>query len=294
MKEIRDDEFRVIGQQTATPNPAGRVIRRKWLPWLIAFLVLSAAACLIGYLTHRDAGNAPEEPVVFDPVPEPAPAPPAILPLSRADNALTHAFTERVDTVVNDVSLSLYIPHNAVPGLAIGTPDIHDSRIVLVTQAADIRADNGKIAGAFVVDGKPLSWSLSKRGYCGIIDGRITIGTAASSPLFEEAVEKGGCFFRQYPLVDNGTPVNNEPKGKSTRKALCDRNGEIFVAISNTHESFHDFAQALADLQVDNAVYLVGSDSYGYWRDASGHLTQLSLKRRGGYKYENYIRWVAE
>lgn len=293
MKEIQDDEFRVIGQRDGASSAEGRKGWRRWLPWVVAAIVLATVVCMICFSGAKHQSAKGEE-VVFDPTPEPVPAAAAVSPLSRADRNTTRAFTERIDTVINDVSLAIYIPHNAVPGLAIGTPDINDKRIVLVTQAADIRADNGRIAGAFVVDGKPLSWSLSKRGYCGIIDGHITVGTADSSPLFEEAVEKGGSFFRQYPLVDNGQPIDNEPKGKSIRKALCDRAGEIFVAISNTPESFHDFAQALADLQIDNAIYLVGSDSYGYWRDVSGRLTQLSLKWRGGYKYENYIRWMAD
>lgn len=79
----------------------------------------------------------------------------------------------------------------------IGVPDIFDKSIILATQAADVRADNGKIVGAFVVKGKPYSWGLS------------------NSPLFEEATEKGGYFFRQYPLVDKGVLVGNEPKGNS-------------------------------------------------------------------------------
>ena len=190
--------------------------------------------------------------------------------------------------------MDIYIPHNAKPSLAIGTPDIFDKNIVLVTQAADIRADNGKINGAYVLAGKPMAWGLSKKGYVGIIDDKITVGVADNSPLFEEATEKGGYFFRQYPLVDNGVLVENEPKGKAIRKAICDRAGEIIVVMSISPESFHDFAQALVDLQVDNAVYLVGSDSYGFFRDKYDHLTQICEKRREGYKYENYIKWTIE
>lgn len=32
--------------------------------------------------------------------------------------------------------------------------------------------------------------------------------------------EKGGYYFRQYPLVDNGVLVDNETKGKAIRKAI--------------------------------------------------------------------------
>ena len=60
-----------------------------------------------------------------------------------------------------------------------------------------------------------------------------------------------GYFFRQYPLVKDGQVIDNEPKGKSIRRAICDRQGEIFMVETGSIESFHDFAQALADLGVD-------------------------------------------
>lgn len=237
------------------------------------------------------------DPVVFDPstVVEPTDSiKEKVEPLGNYADTTGKAYTEHLKLTINDIPLDIYIPHNAKPSLAIGTPDIFDKNIVLVTQAADIRADNGKINGAFVLAGKPMAWGLSKKGYVGIIDDTIMVGVDDNSPLFEEATEKGGYFFRQYPLVDNGVLVENEPKGKAIRKAICDRAGEIIVVMSITPESFHDFAQALVDLQVDNAVYLVGSDSYGFFRDKYDHFTQIYEKRRGGYKYENYIKWTIE
>ena len=202
------------------------------------------------------------------------------------------AYTEHIEMTVNDIPLDIYIPHNAKPRLFIGTPDLNDKNVIFTTQAADIRADNGKINGAFVLAGEPKAWGLSKKGYCGIIDGKITIGVAANSPLFEEATETGGYFFRQYPLVDNGKLVENEPKGKAIRKAICDRGGEILVVMTQEPESFHDFSQALIDIGVGNAVYLVGSVSYGYFRDKLDQLSIIYNKQRGGQKYENHIQWV--
>ena len=204
------------------------------------------------------------------------------------------AYTEHIEMTVNDIPLDIYIPHNAKPRLFIGTPDLNDKNVIFTTQAADIRADNGKINGAFVLAGEPKAWGLSKKGYCGIIDGKITIGVAANSPLFEEATETGGYFFRQYPLVDNGKLVENEPKGKSIRKAICQRGEEIVVVMTSEPESFHDFSQALIDLGASNAVYLVGSASYGYFRDKLDQLSIIYNKQRGGQKYENHIQWVKE
>ena len=287
-KDIKDDEIRIIGTTQEEKKKGGL-----W-GWLA--ITGLAIACLVGVILYisrdKESGAAQEEnyEVVFEPT---APATPEKEEVKWFGNYSdsTKAYTEHLKKTVNDIPLDIYIPHNATPELFLGVPDLMDKSIVLTTQAADIRADNGKIVGAFVLKGEPLSWGLSKRGYCGIIDGKVTVGVADNSSLFEVATETRGYFFRQYPLVDNGVLVENEPKGKSIRKALCDRNGEIFVVMTEGQESFHDFAQALVDMGVDNAIYLVGSVSYGYFRDYYDHLAIIYDKRRRGYKNENFIVW---
>lgn len=292
INDIQDDDFRVIGGSKGTTSPTEE--SKKKLRWYI--IVPAVLLCIIALLLftfNREDKPVPEVEVVFDPVPVETvkPVEEKVTPLGNYSDTSGKAYTEHLRDTINDIPIDIYIPHNAVPELMIGVPDIHDKTIVLTTQAADVRADNGKIVGAYVVKGKPLSWGLSKKGYCGIIDGKLTVGVADNSPLFEEATEKGGYFFRQYPLVDNGVLVENEPKGKSIRKALCDRNGEIMLVMTQAPESFHDFAQALVDMKIDNAIYTVGSTSYGYFRDKFDHFEQIYEKRRGGYKYENFIVW---
>ena len=293
--DIHDDDLRVIGQRKPSDPKVGgcHADKRVWL--LVSLLLLALLSAVVFLWNKGDSSQGlPPEDVVFEPMSDVAPFE-DVLPLGDySDTTFTKAYAEHLRDTINDIPLDIYIPHNAVPELVLGVPDIHDKSIVLTTQAADIRADNGKIVGAFVLKGKPLSWGLSKKGYCGIIDGRLMVGVADNSPIFEEATEKGGYFFRQYPLVDNGVLVENEPKGKSIRKALCDRNGEIMVVMSQTPESFHDFAQALVDLKVDNAIYLVGSSSFGYFRDRYDHLAIIYNKFRYGYQYENFIVWKSK
>lgn len=287
--DIQEDEIRVIGQPVKfLPKTGG-------YRWLI-FPAIALCCIVMGVLAWRAFRSVPETdvPGVFEPenvvVGSEAEFEPIVF-LGDYSDTTRKAYTEHLKQIVNDIPLDIYIPHKAHASLSIGTPDINDKSIIFVTQAADIRADNGKINGAFVLAGQPMAWGLSKKGYVAIINDTIKVGVADNSPLFEEATEKGGYFFRQYALVDNGKLVENEPKNKSIRKAICDRGGEIMVIMSETPESFHDFAQALVDLKIDNAVYLVGSDSYGYFRDKYEHFTQFSEKKRGGYKYENYISW---
>lgn len=292
--DIHDDELRVIGQNR-TFHTSDNTKPKKYWWWIAAVLLVCGIIASVFLFSGKEEEVSESEIVVFEPMTKSEDDPVAeesLAPLGDySDTTLTKAYTEHLRDTINDIPLDIYIPHNAVPELVLGVPDIHDKSIILTTQAADIRADNGKIVGAFVLKGRPLSWGLSKKGYCGIIDGKLTVGVADNSPIFEEATEKGGYFFRQYPLVDNGVLVENEPKGKSIRKALCDRNGEIMVVMSQTPESFHDFAQALVDLKVDNAIYLVGSSSFGYFRDRYDHLAIIYNKFRYGYQYENFIVW---
>ena len=209
-----------------------------------------------------------------------------------SDSAAT-PYVERLDTVVAGHPLKLFIPHHATPRLHVGQPDEKNLQAMMGFQAADIRADNYDILGDFVLAGEQLTRGVSKKGYCAIVDGKITVGVGENTPLLGEAVSKGGYFFRQYPLVDNGNPVENKPRNKTVRKALCDRGGQVFVVFSGLDETLTEFAQALAALGVDNAIYLVGSDaSFGWAVDADGNREQFgNVDRRPEYKNESYILW---
>ena len=294
--EIRDDEIRIIGKNGKQTDQGGR----KWL-WISlgAVAVVAVVLVLVLSLSGRKRTNNEAEvvPELFDPVPvveQPSESESEKKAWLGDYSDETTPYTEHIRRTINDINLDIYIPHNARPSLLLGVPDPSDSRIIFANQAADVRADNGKINGAYVLAGKPLAWGLSKKGYVAVIDGEVTVGVADNSPLFEKATETGGYFFRQYALVDNGVLVENAPKNKAVRKAICDRAGEIMVVMSESKESFHDFAQALVDLQVDNAVYLVASISHGFYRDRDGEFQMIYERGQIRYPNENYILWTVE
>ncbi len=200
-------------------------------------------------------------------------------------------FVEITDTTVNNVSLAVFHPRNATPMLHIGTDVLHDSDAVLAVQAADIRNDNDEIVGAYVLEGNLISKGKSKSGFCAIIGGNITIGVADSTPYFEQAIESDGYFFRQYPLVIAGQVVENKPRGQAFRKALAEWNGTTVVILSHTKLTFHDFAQSLADLGVTNAIYLVGSTSFGYAINSEGNRIEFGKEAINASANTNYIVW---
>ena len=252
-KHIPDDEFRVIQRGTdgyGSFESYSMLFRGHGISLISAFIVIA-----LGIWAILSWPNDKAQPGIDDAI-EAEGIHGSAEPVITLGCETELSFTEKIDTVINDVQLSLYIPHNAVPQLIIGTPPQADKDIILIVPAADISEDTQEIIGSFILDGEIKARGTSREGYCAIIDGKMTIGVGRNSPLFEEAVEKSGCFFRQYPLVDNGIPVDNAKRGKDERCALCSRAGEIFIAVSETAESYHDFAQALSDLGIDNAINL--------------------------------------
>lgn len=277
--DIKDDEIRLIGRQEVMRKP----FYRRWWFWtaVMAAVVLLAAALV---LTLRSKVSKPVE--VPEPLAESVPVAPTIVQSEPATVLVR-------DTVINDVPLRLLTPVNAVPELCLGIPDTTDPSLILGLQAADIRADNHKIVGAFVLKGELLSRGVAKKGFCAILDGKIQLGMAESTPLFEEATDKDGYFFRQYPLVSQGGMVENKPKNKALRHALCELNGQIVVVSSLDKESFHDFAQAVADLGVQNAIALTGGDSYGFRRDQENGFQPWGgdVKMWKHLEHVNFIVW---
>ena len=293
LKDIRDDQIRIVGEGVRR-KPLSRSV---WIIIISIIVLISAGVIALFVSNHEEAAivelKAPE-PALFEP--EIAPEPIKHEWIGRKVDSLQVGFTEIRDTLINDIPIQIFIPHNAEMTLHIGRMDKEDKSVIYAAQAADVRADNGGIVGAFVLKGEPKAWVLSKKGFCASINGQITIGVAENSPLFEKATEEGGYFFRQYPLVSNGKLVENEPKGKSIRRAICDRQGEIFMVETGTTESFHDFAQALVDLGVDQAIYLVGSTAYGWAVDENGKTHEFGednyyTGRRKMPKNTSYIVW---
>jgi hypothetical protein len=221
---------------------------------------------------------------------------------STPDNAGQHSFEksksqayiEVSEETVNDVPMFVYKPHNARMTLVIGLPDKSDSTILFTARAADIRADNYDILGDFVLAGVPLSRGNTKTGFCAVINGKITIGTAKTTPLLEEAIQSKAYFFRQYTLVSNGQLVENNPKNKSIRRALATRGGEIVMVESRSMESFHDFSQALVDIGISDAIYLLGSTSYGWYLDEENRRVEFGVERDTGEWKVSYIVWRKE
>lgn len=257
MRELNDNEIRVIGSDMAYSK---RTLRRRWLVAIVA--VLAALAVLAGCLWWASRkGDAPAVGTHAGALEGDAPA----QGVAMEREAATAGLAART-VVVNDVPLVIYEPRNLRASLRVGPlPDEPVDSIVMALQAADLRADNLQIVSAFVRQGELLSRGTAKLGFCAIVGDSIMLGVDRATPYFELALNEGGDFFRQYPLVASGKVVENVIKNKAIRRALALIDRRVVVVVSQTRESMHDFAQALADTGAEVAVSLVGSKMSTGW-----------------------------
>lgn len=280
--DINDDEIRIISSEGGAPLRG----KRKKIPaflWILASIIVVGILAILFFPTGKTEEGVPrietsEPTIVFE-------------NNAGAEMVSPNQFVVRHDTTVNNVGLIILTPHNATPTLEVSNDVLSDSTAVMIVQAADVRGDNGGIVGAYVVKGELVGKGEAKAGFCSIINEEVTVGVADATPLLEQALTTDGYFFRQYPLVVGGQIVENKPKGKSIRRALAEINGTICVVISRDRLTFHDFSQALIDSGVRNAIYLVGGEAYGQYRDADGNVFSYNTPWDRYIDNVNYIVW---
>ena len=295
MKDLGDDEIRVIGDESPQGDESQNRSKKLWLR-LVAVIVL-CALMVLGVLQLLKMCQPPlnkdSVPTYFDSATVVSPThSPIVKQRPMSPDTLVGITCQ--DTVVNDIPLTIYYPHNLRAQLHVGelrdqkeTPDI-----LMALVAADIRADNGEIVSAFVHHGEPVSRGIAKQGFCAIIDGKIMLGVDTETPLYERAIEHEGDFFRQYPLVSKGEIVENKVKNKAYRRALAKIGGEVVVVATGTEESLHDFAQSLVDVGAETAVNLVGSKMRTGWINLGDTIIKGEEKNYGPLPANvNYIVW---
>lgn len=300
--EINDDEIRIISsdsdiQMQHSHSSKEKVEQKKninWTIWLIigSVILIGALAVFFWWEVKKDT----EESITSDYISYKASQEifnrelVSEVPVQKKTIS-RNGYVEINDTVINKAPLTIFVPKNSVPRLKLGVDALKDTTAVFVVPAADVRKDNGQIVGSYVYEGNLLSRGQSKAGFCAIINGKLIIGVADSTPYLEQAIESGGYFFRQYPLVVGGQAVENKLKLSSFRKALAELNGEIVVIMNHEKQTLNEFANTLIDIGVINAIYLVGSTAPGFAIEADGKKIEFGKEIENIPENANYIVW---
>lgn len=287
--DMNDDEIRIISRHPDAPQKKSESQSRfPWTTLILAISIVMAVILLIiffNYTKHTSAYDHLEIRKELKNTPSPEKR-------EAVDSIFSeHPYVEILDTLVGNEHLTIFIPRFAKPRLHVGTNILQDDEAVFVLQAADVRKDNGGIVGAYVLQGELLSRGQSKAGFCAIINDELTVGVSDATPYLEKAIENDGDFFRQYPLVVAGQMVENKLKLSSLRRALAEWNGETVVVMSRNRMTLNQFAETLVDLGVTNAIYLIGSASYGFAKDENGDRIIFGQKKKNPAEKSNYIVW---
>lgn len=282
-KNRHDDEVYILGSEL--PQNNGKISgKRKWIILSVCLAIIIIAALYVIFSTK-------EQTLEYYFEPEETPQQSISTTITDNENANQKGYIDTQEVTINNASLLLHIPYNATMSLELGLPDKSDSTIIFTTQAADIRKDNKRIVGEFVLAGKQLAQGIAKKGFCAVIDNSISIGTGNETPLLRQAIENNGYFFRQYPLVSNGIPIENNPVNKSIRRALAIRNEQVMMITSQDALSFHEFSQALVDMGVSDAIYLVGGNAYGWYYNKEPDRHEYGNERLDFPEYTSFIVW---
>ena len=278
--DIGDNEIRVLGATEPKEERKPKPKRHWWLWVLLAILVMLALYVFLAMSRTNYSSSIYSEETATDTTEN----------VTYQTQAETKAYTQVSNETVNDIALQIYTPVGGHVELLVGQLPPDDKSIILAAQAADYRKDNGQISGAFVYKGELLSRGHPKYGFCAIIGNKLTMGMSPETSLFERAVEQEGYFFRQFSLVHDGKPGESLPKGKAIRRALCYYQENIVIIESVERESLHDFAQALMDMGVQEALALVGSVSLPLYVNEEGQSITQELEHWDEAQ-ETYIVW---
>ena len=264
MKRNEEDEIQVLGTSSCKRRK-GKTVR---LGIFVLCLVLLAGS-VVWFVRNSEDGDEMEGQILE--MEQQMVAPAGSLPRGVSSLVLS------IDSI-NDVKMRIYALNSLSAGLSFDLPDKGDTTVFLVVPAADIRRDNSGIVGDFVLRGERLARGKRKSGYCAVLDGQVVLGNATDDEVMERCLRQKGDFFRQYPLVINGEIQENRLKGKALRRALARQGDNLYFVESCNRESVYDFAEALADFGFSEALYLVGGNTYGWWREDGKNVHELSRR----------------
>ncbi len=230
---MREDEIQILGTSQ-------KKNRKRILWWFVSLVVLLLTAlAVIWGVTNANRRNAILNKVVAD-----------VTPLSILSSQESGLYT--FDTEMNDISISTLHLVNMRTQLTQSVPEYEDSTMLLSVIATRKRA----VGSDLVIDGKQISRGKPMSGFCAIVNGNVAIGESKDDDVMNYCIEHGGSFFRQNMLVRNGEVLEVALKGKAPRCALARQGNDMYVVYTLDEESVHDFAEAMVDIGVLDALLL--------------------------------------
>lgn len=168
------------------------------------------------------------------------------------------------------VAMDFYAIHGLKASIEFEEPDTADTSVYLYCRSADFKADSTYI-GSLVVNGKEYQSDTHRLGYMAMLGGNCVIGISRSEKVKDYVEERGGCFFRQFILVSDGTiPSRFFLHGKVERRAIGRIGDQLYFIATRHKETLWDFADALREYGFIDAIYITGGADFVFYRSKDG------------------------
>lgn len=206
--------------------------------------------------------------------------------------------------------LNLYYPDFDRIEMQFGEPPSRRDKSVIFccmaafTERRLLRFSHENIAGPYIDDGVlyPGSRNPHNSGYFAYYDNRWVFSPLSDEDALRESARKGGMGFSQILIIpDAPNQVEEEKIWETARlklyrnengkvqfrrkrhryRALCEKDGKLFVAELRDKNIYSFFVQALSEYGVDKAIYLDTGFGWGYswYRDARNRAVTLHSYR---------------
>ncbi len=269
------------------PEPANRTGRR--LLWAIGSVAVAVLACISVWAVWRYCRNYAN---IGVPIAVTSQQNIGKLKLP-VDASLTSEVIKTSDTILG-VAMNFYEMRGLKAEIEMQEPDTADLSVYLYSRCADYHKDFS-IIGSMVINGEEIETAKGNRkGYFAADNDNFVIGIARDEKVKDYVKSVGGCFFRQFILVSDGTvPPVFYLHGKVERRAIGRmKNDALFYIETLQKETMWDFADALREYGFVDAIYITGGYDYCYYRTADGVRHDISDPARYPHKYPGQIPWV--
>lgn len=188
-------------------------------------------------------------------------------------------------------------------------PAKEDKKVLCCIAAAFTRLDDGKVDGAYAVDGKIGNANINRRlGGTIMLQGNIysiqPLDTSMGKklkPVFQGEIEiNKASFFQQIQLIVNGKAEKFKDTQLFQRRAIVTfmnaktkRVNKLAIIESKEPITLAAFSSDLVELGAYNALYTdMGAWDEGWYRDKSGKIITIGTSLTQTAKQSNWITFV--
>jgi len=198
-----------------------------------------------------------------------------------------------------DCSLVFYTPHNSRVSFTNQRPDSNYKDIALSVACAFTASNLRDVVGDYVCKGELYKHkSDGETGFCLILKDTIIIDHLSDNAIVYKKIaqKNNGSYFQQMLILKDGDTVECTifRKQKPTfRRCLSIYNGRGVVIESVGRLSFEDFANALKEVGIKDAIYLdAGTWSEGFVRLKDKSIFSIGHLTHNTHRQTNWLRYI--